>query len=71
MKRKDMLPIVGLLGNTRVMLMRKGTQDIKSMDFIKRKQLLHQYFKQLKAGMIVMEDVPEEYRILLMKYYSF
>ena len=51
--------------------MRKGTQDIKSMSFIKQKQQLKQYYKQLKAGMITMEEIPENYRILLMKYYSY
>jgi hypothetical protein len=50
--------------------MRKGTPDIKTMDFIKRKQLLRQYFKQLKAGMVGWDDIPEEYQILLMKYYA-
>jgi hypothetical protein len=50
--------------------MRKGTPDIKSMDFIKRRQLLRQYFKQLKAGMIEFDEIPDEYKILLMKYYG-
>lgn len=51
--------------------MLRGTQDIKSMDFIKQKQLLRQYFKQLKANMITFEEIPSDYQILLRKYYGF
>lgn len=50
--------------------MRKGTPNSESMDFIKRKQLLKQYFKQLKSGMIGWSDIPQEYQVLLMKYYA-
>jgi hypothetical protein len=50
---------------------RRGTPDIKSMSFIKKKQLLRQYYKRLKVGMISWNEVPEEYQILLMKYYGY
>jgi hypothetical protein len=40
------------------------------LSFLKKKQLLHQYYKQLKSGMIVIEEVPDEYRLLLQKYYG-
>jgi hypothetical protein len=50
--------------------MRKGTPDIKTIEFIKKKRLLRQYYKQLKAHMITEEQIPEEYRILLMRYYG-
>jgi hypothetical protein len=49
---------------------RKGTHDIKSMSFIKKKQLLRQYYKRLKVGMISWNEVPEEYQILLLRYYG-
>ena len=40
------------------------------MDFLRKKKQLRQYYKQIKAGIITVEDVPSEYRILLMRYYA-
>jgi hypothetical protein len=46
-------------------------EEMTEMSFIKQRAKLKQYYKQLKAGMIVIEDVPPEYRPLLMKYYGY
>lgn len=45
-------------------------EEVQELSFLKQKKLLRQYYKQLKAGMITEEDIPEEYKILLMKYYG-
>jgi len=43
---------------------------MRTTDFLKERRKLHQYYKQLKAGMIVWEDIPPDIQILLMKYYG-
>jgi hypothetical protein len=45
-------------------------KEQEELSFIKQRQQLRQYYKQLKAGMITIEDVPAEYKPLLMKYYG-
>lgn len=49
--------------------MRKGTDPRIDMDAIRKKQQLRSYYDQIKKGKIVIEDVPEEYRVLLQRYY--
>jgi len=46
--------------------------DVESeeINILKERRILRQYYKQLKAGIITIEDVPAEYRPLLMKYYG-
>jgi hypothetical protein len=35
-----------------------------------QRKKLKEYYLQIKKGKIVIEDVPAEYRALLMKYYA-
>jgi hypothetical protein len=37
---------------------------------LKQKIKLREYFKRIKSGIIAFEEVPEEYQVLLMKYYG-
>ena len=50
--------------------MRYDTDEQEELSFIKQRQQLRQYYKQMKAGIITIEDVPADYRALLMKYYG-
>lgn len=43
----------------------------RELSRLKGKQLLRQYHKRLKVGLVVWEDVPFEYQELLMKYYGY
>jgi hypothetical protein len=45
-------------------------EEEEEVNFIKERQNLRQYYKQLKAGMIDWADIPYDYQILLMKYYG-
>jgi len=45
-------------------------EGVEELTFLKQKKLLRQYYKQYKAGMITWEQIPEDYQILLMKYYG-
>jgi hypothetical protein len=36
---------------------------------VRQKIQLKQYYKRLKAGAIIFEDIPKDYQVLLMKYY--
>jgi hypothetical protein len=50
--------------------MRKGTNKNEDMDFLRKRAKLKEYYKDLKDGKIVMEEIPDEYQILLLKYYG-
>ena len=40
------------------------------LERLNEKKKLRDYYQQIKRGKIVIEDVPEEYRLLLIKYYG-
>ena len=46
------------------------SRDEKKTDFNKRKRELHSLYKKYKVGMISGEDLTDEQRLLLMKYYG-
>ena len=50
-----------------------GNKDIDfrlEVDRLNQKKKLREYYKQIKAGIILLDDVPVEYRALLQKYYG-
>ena len=45
-------------------------KEITEMEFIEQRAQLRKYAQDIRKGKIVIEDVPAEYRVLLMKFYG-
>ena len=49
-------------------VMKRDVMD--EVEFLKQKAKLREYYKKIKAGIITIEDVPDDYKILLQRYYG-